>query len=81
MKILKHQRKGPHLNTLERFDIHKEATQDNHLNDDHTVLPNRIFEAIHKITSPLLTTGNRKNPAPETEDNQRSPTAHKRSSI
>jgi hypothetical protein len=52
VKILKHHRKGPHLNTLERFYIHNEATQVNHLNDDHTVLPNRIFEAIHKITSP-----------------------------
>jgi hypothetical protein len=52
MQILKHQRKGPHLNTMERFYIHKEATRDNHLNDDHTVLPNKICEAIQKITTP-----------------------------
>jgi hypothetical protein len=52
MQILKHQRKGPHLNTLERFYIHNEATHDNDLNDGHTVLPNRIFEAIQKITTP-----------------------------
>jgi hypothetical protein len=52
MQILKHQRKGPHLNTLERFYIHKEANRDNHLNDDHTFLPNKIFEAIQKITTP-----------------------------
>jgi hypothetical protein len=52
MQILKHQRKGPHFNTLERFYIHNEATRDNHLNDDHTVFPNKIFEAIQKITTP-----------------------------
>jgi hypothetical protein len=41
-----------YLNTLERFYIHKEATQDNHLNDDHAVVPNKIFRAIQKITTP-----------------------------
>jgi hypothetical protein len=49
MQILQHQRKGPHLNTLEKFHIHEEAARNNHLNDDHTVIPNKIFKAIQKI--------------------------------
>jgi hypothetical protein len=49
MQILQHQRKGPHLNTLEKFHIHEEAARNNHLNDDHTVIQNKIFEAIQKI--------------------------------
>jgi hypothetical protein len=49
MQILQHHRKSAHLNTLERFYIHKEAATDNHLNDEHTVLPNKIFNAIVRI--------------------------------
>jgi hypothetical protein len=41
--------KGPHLNTLERFYIHKEASLNNHLNDDHTVIPSRFFDTILKM--------------------------------
>jgi hypothetical protein len=49
MQILHHQKKGPHLNILEGFYIHKEAANGNHLNDKHTIFPNRIFDAILKI--------------------------------
>jgi hypothetical protein len=49
MSVLKIQRRGPHLNTLERFYIHKEASLNNHLNDDHTVIPNRVFDTILKM--------------------------------
>jgi hypothetical protein len=49
MHILQHKKNGPHLNTLERFYIHKEADFNNHLNDDHTVLPNKVFDTILKI--------------------------------
>ena len=49
MQVLQHQRKGTHLNSLERFHIHSEADHDNHLNDDHTVHPNKIFDTIMKI--------------------------------
>jgi hypothetical protein len=48
MQIIQ-QRKGPHLNTLEKFHIHEEAARNNHLKDDKTVIPNKIFEAIQKI--------------------------------
>src|SRR5215469_4544053 len=49
MTILKKQGRGTHLNTLERFYIHKEASHNNHLNDNHTILPNKIFDTILKI--------------------------------
>jgi len=35
MQVLQVQKKGTHLHTIERFHIHKEAAQNNHLNDDH----------------------------------------------
>jgi len=44
MQILQLQNKGAHLNTLERFHIYTEYTNDNHLNDDMTIFPNKIFD-------------------------------------
>jgi hypothetical protein len=55
MQILRHHKKGPHLNTLERFYIHAEHTSNNHLNDNHTIFPNKIFETLlkdHPQTNP-----------------------------
>jgi hypothetical protein len=46
MQVIQFQKKGIHLNTIERFHIHKEAAANYHLNDDHTVSPNKIFETI-----------------------------------
>jgi hypothetical protein len=46
MHILQYCKKGPHLNTLERFHIHTEASNQNHLNDDLTIFPNPIFDAL-----------------------------------
>jgi len=46
MNILEFHKKGPHLNTLKQFHIHKEAASHNHLNDEHTVTPNQIFDTI-----------------------------------
>jgi hypothetical protein len=37
MQVLQIKKKGTHLNTIKRFHIHKEAAQNNHLNDDHTI--------------------------------------------
>jgi hypothetical protein len=54
MQVLQYQRKGPHLNTLQKYYIHAETTKNNYLNDDHTVIPNKIFEAIQRYrTAPL----------------------------
>jgi hypothetical protein len=46
MQILQFQKKGPHLNTIEWFHIHKEAAANNHLNGDYTISNNRIFDTI-----------------------------------
>jgi len=49
MQIQHHQKKGPHLNTIERFYIHTEATSNNHLSDNQTIYPNRMFDTTLKI--------------------------------
>ena len=33
MQILNYQKKGPHLNTIERFYIHTQASSENQFND------------------------------------------------
>ena len=48
MQVLHQHKKGIHLNTIERFHIHIEHTAGNHLNDDHTIFPNRIFDTLIK---------------------------------
>jgi hypothetical protein len=48
MQILQHYRKGPHINTLERFNIHAEFLTNNHINDHQTIFPNRIFDVLLK---------------------------------
>jgi len=48
MQDLQYQRKGTHLNTIERFFIYKEFSINNHLNDEFNITPNRIFEALLK---------------------------------
>jgi hypothetical protein len=52
MQILQCHKKGPHLNTIERFHIHTESKVNNHLNDDHTIFPNAIFDALLKNHQP-----------------------------
>ena len=46
MQVLQFQKKGTHLNTIEGLHIHKEAAQNNHLNDDHAITANKIFDTI-----------------------------------
>jgi len=48
MQILQYQNKGNHLNTNERFYIYSEFTKHNHLNDEHIISPNKIFDALLK---------------------------------
>jgi len=43
MQILHHHKKGPHVDTIEHFYIHTQATSNNHHNDNQTIYPNRIF--------------------------------------
>ena len=51
MQVLHHQDKGAHLNTMENFYIHVEHATGKHLNDDHTIFPNRIFDTLIKKTN------------------------------
>jgi len=46
VQIIQFQRKGIHLDKIERFHIHKESAANNHLNDVHTTPANRIFDTI-----------------------------------
>jgi hypothetical protein len=46
VQVLQRQNKGAHLNTIERFHIYSEYTNDNHLNNNQTIFPKKIFEAI-----------------------------------
>jgi hypothetical protein len=50
MQVLQRQNKGAHLNTLERFYIYAEYVNNNHLNDENTIFPNKIFDALLKTT-------------------------------
>jgi hypothetical protein len=60
MQVLKHQHKGSHLNTVEKFYIYAEFTNNCHLNDEHTIAPNRIFYALLKIPNDIT----KKTPTP-----------------
>jgi hypothetical protein len=55
MQVLHHQRKGAHLNAIERFHIHIVHAAGTHLNDDHTIFPNKIFDALIKLNTPHTT--------------------------
>jgi hypothetical protein len=46
MQILHFQHKSTHMNTLERYHIHRETANNNQLNDKHTVFPNTIFDTL-----------------------------------
>ena len=48
MQILQLQNKGAHLKTLERFHIYTEYTSNNHLNNDVTISPIKIFDTLVK---------------------------------
>jgi hypothetical protein len=48
MQNLKYQNKGPHLNTIEKYLIYKEYSENNHLNNKHNITPNSIFDALLK---------------------------------
>ena len=46
VQILQCHNKGAHLNTIQRYYIYAEFTKNNHLNDEHNVSPNKIFDAL-----------------------------------
>jgi hypothetical protein len=48
MQILRHHKKGPHLNTLDSFHIYAEYITNNHINDNQTIFPNKTFDVLLK---------------------------------
>ena len=46
MQILLYQKTDLYLNKIERFYTHTEAASNKHLNDNHTIFPNKIFDTI-----------------------------------
>ena len=52
MQIIQYQRKGAHLNTIERYHIYPEFTAGNHLNDPQTISPKAIFQILTKYQQP-----------------------------
>ena len=48
MQFLQYHCMGTHLNTIERYYVYAEFSKNNHLNDEHTISPNKIFEALLK---------------------------------
>ena len=52
MQPLQYHKKGPHLNTLEKFYIHTEFKANNHLNDEHTITTNAIFDTLARSSLP-----------------------------
>ena len=52
MQILQRHNKGAHLNTIQRYHIYAEFTKNNHLNDEHTTFPNKIFDSLLKPHQP-----------------------------
>ena len=48
---IRHHKKAPHLNTLERFHIYAEYVTNNHINDNQTIFPNRLFDTLLKAHS------------------------------
>jgi hypothetical protein len=53
MQVLHCHRKGLHLNMIERFHIHAEAIDNNHLSDEHTIFPNAIFDTLLRSNRPF----------------------------
>jgi hypothetical protein len=49
MEIMKTERKGRHLNTLERYYIYKASKDKIQMNDTNIDIYNPIFEALHNI--------------------------------
>lgn len=46
MQVLHCIKKGLCVNTIEKFHVYKETTDDNQLNDKRTLTPNEIFKTV-----------------------------------
>jgi len=52
MEVLQYREKGTHVTTVERFFIYVEFSKNNHLNDEQSIYPNKIFDALLKPHQP-----------------------------
>jgi hypothetical protein len=52
MQILQYHGKVTHLSTVEIYYIYSEFSKNNHLNDEHFISPNKIFDALLKLSQP-----------------------------
>ena len=52
VQILQLHNKGAHLDTIERYYIYEEFTKNIHLNDEHAISPNKVFETLFKPDQP-----------------------------
>jgi len=52
MQPLQYHNKSTHLNMVERYYTYIEFSNKNHLNDEHAIHPNKIFEALLKPHQP-----------------------------
>jgi hypothetical protein len=66
-------KKGSHLNTLERFYIHKEYTHNNHLNEEYADNNNQIFNTILYMSNNMATTPPPHSATPKPRQKQVSP--------
>jgi hypothetical protein len=48
MQILQYDGKETQLNTIQRYYIYAEFSENNHLNDKHTIYPDKTFYALLK---------------------------------
>jgi len=55
MEVLQLHKKGTHLNTLEKFYIHKEYSNNNHLNEEYADNNNQIFNTILHVSDNMAT--------------------------
>ena len=52
LQVLQLHNKGAHLNMIERFHIYSEYSNNNHLKDESTIFPNKIFDILLKPHQP-----------------------------
>jgi hypothetical protein len=52
MEIIARERKGKHLNTLEKYHIYEVSKKNLHMNDTNIDTYNPIFEELYNITFP-----------------------------
>lgn len=50
-KVIRINKMGKHLNTLEKYHIHKTSKNGLHMNDANTDAYNRIFETLQEINT------------------------------